>query len=229
MTDHIVVDPINAIFGAKSSNQREQIRIAREQLNVAQNQEILAQDLLAINCVPVEQRPALLQSLQEARRQAALRAQRQKAIATLFVVGCVGAFVGLAYLKSVLSPDTPAQTASIEVAAPAQATETAPPLQETTAPAQETTAAVQAAPAQPTPFQLGQEARRTWEGWFASTSGKFRQGAEWWADYRSRHPSCASLGDQQWQAGCIAAKAQLDQVDAYRQANPQYRAGWNSF
>jgi hypothetical protein len=76
--------------------------------------------------------------------------------------------------------------------------------------------------------------RKTWELWLSGLSGAFKDGAEYWAGQRSmpRPASCygsagESLGD--WTAGCLAAKRMLTPLDIRRKAEPEYRAGWNSY
>lgn len=76
--------------------------------------------------------------------------------------------------------------------------------------------------------------RRAWERWFAGLAGAFKDGAEYWSGHRStpRPGSCygpagENLGD--WTAGCLAAKRILNPADIRRKAEPEYRAGWNSY
>ncbi|MGA9865021.1 MAG: hypothetical protein WBQ75_01120 [Acetobacteraceae bacterium] len=89
--------------------------------------------------------------------------------------------------------------------------------------------------AQPTPeFQQGLSDRQSWETWFASLSGDYRIGAEYWSGQRSkpRPGSCLgasgeTLGDVT--AGCLAAQQRLAPVDARRKTEPDYRLGFNSY
>ncbi len=88
-------------------------------------------------------------------------------------------------------------------------------------------------PQAPVPFQQGQADRRNWEGWFASLSGAFREGAQYWTGERSKPrpgtcygPTGQAIGD--WTAGCAAAKARLKDADLRRRSEPDYRTGWNS-
>jgi predicted aspartyl protease len=83
-------------------------------------------------------------------------------------------------------------------------------------------------------FRDGLRDRTAWERWFASTSGDFKDGADYWASQRSTpYPSsCNGSGDQHfgdWTAGCLAAKRFLTPTDVRRKSEPEYRAGWNSF
>ena len=79
----------------------------------------------------------------------------------------------------------------------------------------------------------GQQDRRAWEAWFASLSGDFRQGADWWAGIRSTQnplPCNRVPGVDRPAAvqGCTEAKARLASSDRRRRAEPDYRAGWNN-
>jgi len=85
-----------------------------------------------------------------------------------------------------------------------------------------------------TAYQQGAADRAAWEGWFGGLSGPYRDGAEYWAGQRSlpRPGSCygpvgQTLGD--WTAGCLSAKRMLTPWDIRRKAEPEYRAGWNSY
>ena len=82
-------------------------------------------------------------------------------------------------------------------------------------------------------YQQGQADRQAWETWFASLSGDYRAGAEWWAGQRSLpHPglcdaSPSSTGHD-WTAGCFAAQEKLSPWDVRRKTEPEYRLGWNN-
>ena len=81
-------------------------------------------------------------------------------------------------------------------------------------------------------YQEGQADRRTWEAWFASLSGDYQAGAEYWAGQRSlAHPgSCYSppqLAGVDWTAGCLSAKQKLAPYDVMRKSSEEYRQGWN--
>jgi len=92
-----------------------------------------------------------------------------------------------------------------------------------------------ASPANSTPaFQQGLSDRQSWETWFASLSGDYRIGAEYWSGQRSkpRPGSCLgasgeTLGDVT--AGCLAARQRLAPADARRKTEPDYRLGFNSY
>jgi hypothetical protein len=83
-------------------------------------------------------------------------------------------------------------------------------------------------------FEQGTADRRAWEAWLGGLSGSYRDGAEYWSAQRStpRPGSCygpagENLGD--WTTGCLAAKRFLTPTDTRRKAEPEYRAGWNSY
>jgi formylglycine-generating enzyme required for sulfatase activity len=89
-------------------------------------------------------------------------------------------------------------------------------------------------PATSKPYEDGLADRRAWERWFSGLSGAFKDGAEFWAAQRStpRPGSCyESAGESRgdWTAGCLAAKRMLTPSDIRRKAEPEYRAGWNSY
>jgi len=83
-------------------------------------------------------------------------------------------------------------------------------------------------------FDAGLADRRAYEEWFASLTGDFKKGAEYWAGQRSvtKPGSCyladgTSAGD--WTQGCLAAQRRLGPTDKRRLAEPDYRQGWNSY
>jgi len=83
-------------------------------------------------------------------------------------------------------------------------------------------------------FEDGLRDRASWEQWFSGTAGSFKDGVEYWSGQRSLpHPgSCYGLVSEHlgdWTAGCLAAKRFLDPTDIRRKAEPEYRAGWNSY
>ena len=101
-----------------------------------------------------------------------------------------------------------------------------------------TLAQAQVNPSPPTtpgsPFDAGLADRRTLESWFASLTGDFKKGAEYWAGQRSSaKPGSCYLQDGtsagEWTEGCLAAQSQLAPMDARRKAEPEYRQGWNSY
>lgn len=80
-------------------------------------------------------------------------------------------------------------------------------------------------------FQEGLHDRAAWETWFARTTGDFRSGVSFWAAQRSlaRPQACESLNSDPMVAGCMMAKERLAPADIRRKADPEYRAGWNSY
>ncbi len=82
-------------------------------------------------------------------------------------------------------------------------------------------------------YRQGQADRQSWEIWFASLSGDYRAGADYWAAHRSLpHPepcgaSPPSTGAD-WSAGCYAAQQKLAVPDARRKSDPDYWRGWNN-
>lgn len=88
--------------------------------------------------------------------------------------------------------------------------------------------------ASPGAYQQGFADRRAWEWFFAGLTGAFKDGAEYWSGQRSTPqpgscygPAGQNLGD--WTAGCLEAKRALTPSDNRRKAQPDYRAGWNSY
>jgi hypothetical protein len=91
-------------------------------------------------------------------------------------------------------------------------------------------------PASPvaSPFDQGLTDRAELEQWFASLSGDFRRGADWWAGHRSIPNPAACSGpasgmNQELIAGCEAAKVRLVPKDIRRKADTEYRRGWNTY
>jgi DNA-binding helix-hairpin-helix protein with protein kinase domain len=86
----------------------------------------------------------------------------------------------------------------------------------------------------PSSFDQGLADRAEFEQWFASLSGDFRRGADWWAGHRSlpHAGTCngpAAAMNQQFTLGCEAAEARLTAKDVKRKSDPDYRRGWNSY
>ena len=82
-------------------------------------------------------------------------------------------------------------------------------------------------------YQQGVADRQSWEAWFSSLTGGFRDGAEWWSGVRSaaRPPACNDAPGYDRVnavAGCNAARARLAGPERRRRTEPDYRAGWNS-
>src|SRR5215813_1359268 len=83
-------------------------------------------------------------------------------------------------------------------------------------------------------FDQGLADRAEFEQWFASLSGDFRRGADWWAARRSVASPGTCNGaipeaNQALIAGCEAARARLAPKDVRRKADPEYRRGWNMY
>jgi hypothetical protein len=225
-----VIDPVGAVFGAKSRHQKTQIQLAQQQLASAETQRLITEDLLAVSCAPVEQRAGILQArIETRRREASARALRKLCGTGLtFAAAVFGVMVLSHHVDS--ASDSSAAYVPAAAAAPATVTYATPAPVTYTASAPVTYAA--RAPVTYTAFQDGRADRQAWEAWFAGTSGEFRRGASWWAGQRSLpHPgACTTLGmlGEAAKAGCLVAKAQLDPTDRRRHAEPDYRAGWNS-
>jgi uncharacterized protein YecT (DUF1311 family) len=82
-------------------------------------------------------------------------------------------------------------------------------------------------------FKQGQIDRQNWESWFASVTGDYHAGAEYWATHRSdQHPpSCGASPPStsaDWTAGCYAAQQKLAEADLRRKTELDYRRGWNA-
>jgi hypothetical protein len=83
------------------------------------------------------------------------------------------------------------------------------------------------------PFDAGLADRRAYEEWFASLTGDFKRGVEYWAGQRSlERPGSCYLADGtsagEWTKGCVAAQRQFAPSDVRRKAEPDYRQGWNA-
>jgi hypothetical protein len=84
------------------------------------------------------------------------------------------------------------------------------------------------------PFDAGLADRRAYEEWFASLTGDFKRGVEYWAGQRSlERPGSCYLADGtsagEWTQGCVAAQRQFAPSDVRRKAEPDYRRGWNAY
>jgi hypothetical protein len=84
------------------------------------------------------------------------------------------------------------------------------------------------------PFDAGLADRRAYEEWFASLTGDFKRGVEYWAGQRSlKQPGSCYLADGtsagEWTKGCVAAQRQFAPSDVRRKAEPDYRQGWNAY
>ena len=81
-------------------------------------------------------------------------------------------------------------------------------------------------------FQDGLADRRTWERWFASLTGDYREGAYYWSSERSspKPGPCYGQGySRDFVEGCANAKEVLAPTDVRRNSQPDYKAGWNSY
>lgn len=79
-------------------------------------------------------------------------------------------------------------------------------------------------------YEQGQADRQSWESWFATLSGQYRAGAEYWAAHRSdpKPASCKAAPPAtgaEWTAGCFTAQQRLAHVDVRRKTEPEYRLG----
>ena len=84
-------------------------------------------------------------------------------------------------------------------------------------------------------FQQGFADRKSWEAWFTILAPDVQAGAEFWTSQRSLKnpapcvpPPTASSPDK-WSYGCSEAKTRITPFEQRRRAEPEYRAGWNSF
>jgi hypothetical protein len=99
------------------------------------------------------------------------------------------------------------------------------------------TATLQPAPApSPAPvtaaFADGRRDRLALEEWVNTLTGEAYAGAQYWASVRNDpgSRSCDAPGQPPfslWVAGCLAARAKLTPLDARRNSEPDYKAGWN--
>jgi hypothetical protein len=89
---------------------------------------------------------------------------------------------------------------------------------------------------EPSAFQAGAADRTAWESWFASTTGDYQDGAEFWAGQRSlkkpapcdAQSAAADRNIDLWIAGCRAAQQRLASIDIRRKSDREYRRGWNN-
>jgi hypothetical protein len=89
----------------------------------------------------------------------------------------------------------------------------------------------QAAAALTPAYVGGREARLIYERWFtALPTGRYRDGASFWASNRSlkTSPSCTNPTQPDWQTGCSDSRTRLAPADALRANDPNYWWGWNS-
>lgn len=83
-------------------------------------------------------------------------------------------------------------------------------------------------------FDAGLADRRAYEEWFASLTGDFKKGLEYWAGQRSlTKPGSCYLPDGssagEFTQGCLAGQQRLAGSDSRRKTEPDYRQGWNSY
>ena len=82
-------------------------------------------------------------------------------------------------------------------------------------------------------FARGASDRRLYESWLASLPPSAKEGALFWAENRSRARRGERVGcgsqSVDWSVGCRTAARMLVEIDKRRLAEPDYRAGWNSY
>jgi hypothetical protein len=86
-----------------------------------------------------------------------------------------------------------------------------------------------------TSFADGRSDRIVLQQWADSLTGQYKAGAEWWASVRSTpHPTrCEDQVNMNptwnaaWVQGCVDARVKFTPYDARRNAEPDYKAGWN--
>jgi hypothetical protein len=96
-------------------------------------------------------------------------------------------------------------------------------------------ATAQGTPAASTPvegraYRDGLRDRAAWEQWFNGLQGDYKSGAFFWSSQRSlpKPGSCKQMDDD-FDAGCTAAKTRLSASDTRRKIEPDYKAGWNAW
>lgn len=82
-------------------------------------------------------------------------------------------------------------------------------------------------------FASGADDRASYESWFASLTGQFQAGVEFWATHQSGSLDATCYGPSampitQWLSGCLMAQHRFETWDKRRKAEPDYRSGWNS-
>jgi len=85
-------------------------------------------------------------------------------------------------------------------------------------------------PAESDAYRAGLRDRAAWEQWFNDLQGDNKTGAFFWASQRSlpKPGSCKQMNDD-FYAGCTAAKTRLSASDTRRKTEPDYKAGWNAY
>lgn len=79
-------------------------------------------------------------------------------------------------------------------------------------------------------YMGGASDRAGYEDWFASLSGEYKAGVEYWAGHRGnpKEAFCNGARASEWMDGCLTAQQRFISLDAKRKADPEYRLGWNS-
>ena len=84
--------------------------------------------------------------------------------------------------------------------------------------------------ADPSLFEQGRQDRAAWEQWFNGLQGDYKTGAFFWSSQRSlSNPGSCKQVDDDFYAGCTAAKTRLSASDTRRKTEPDYKAGWNAY
>ena len=84
--------------------------------------------------------------------------------------------------------------------------------------------------ADPSLFEQGRQDRAAWEQWFNGLQGDYKTGAFFWSSQRSlSNPGSCKQVDDDFYAGCTAAKTRLSASDTRRKTEPDYKAGWNAW
>jgi len=91
-------------------------------------------------------------------------------------------------------------------------------------------AVINSAHVDPSFFEQGRQDRAAWEQWFDGLQGDYKTGAFFWAGQRSlpKPGPCKQMNDD-FYAGCTAAKVRLSASDTLRKTQPDYKAGWNAW
>jgi hypothetical protein len=80
-------------------------------------------------------------------------------------------------------------------------------------------------------FDQGLADRRAYEAWFGGLNADAKQGALFWATNRNRAAQGVGCDgpNLSWSETCRQAQVRLGAADRRRRAEPEYRAGWNSY
>jgi hypothetical protein len=85
-------------------------------------------------------------------------------------------------------------------------------------------------PAEGSAYRDGLRDRAAWEQWFSGLQGDYKTGAFFWSSQRSlpKPGPCKQMNDD-FDAGCTAAKTKLSAADTRRKSEPSYKVGWNAW